>query len=117
MPPAVRNGSWVRNPVDAFILNRLEQNGLAPAPAAEKIALLRRAYYDLIGLPPTPAEADAFVADPSPTAYETVVDRLLDSPRYGEHWARHWLDVVRFAETNSFERDGAKPHAWRYRTT
>jgi len=114
-PPAVRNGSWIRNPVDAFILNRLEQNGLAPAPAADKIALLRRAYYDLIGLPPTPAEADAFVADPSPTAYESVIDRLLDSPHYGEHWARHWLDVVRFAETNSFERDGAKPHAWRYR--
>ncbi len=114
-PPAVRNGPWVRNPVDAFILNRLEQNGLAPAPAAEKVTLLRRVYYDLIGLPPTPAEADAFVADCSPTAYETVVDRLLDSPRYGEHWARHWLDVVRFAETNSFERDGAKPHAWRYR--
>ncbi|HET6323509.1 MAG TPA: PSD1 and planctomycete cytochrome C domain-containing protein [Planctomycetaceae bacterium] len=115
VPPAVRNASWARNPVDAFILNRLEQNGLAPAPPAEKIALLRRAYYDLIGLPPTPAEADAFVADSSPTAYETVVDRLLDSPRYGEHWARHWLDIVRFAETNSFERDSAKPHAWRYR--
>jgi mono/diheme cytochrome c family protein len=118
-PPAVRtassNGSWVRNPVDSFILDRLEQNGVAPAPPAEKIALLRRAYYDLIGLPPTPAEADAFVADPSPTAYERVIDRLLDSPHYGEHWARHWLDVVRYAETNSFERDGAKPHAWRYR--
>ncbi len=114
-PPVVRDRSWVRNPVDAFILNRLEQNGLAPAPAADKIALLRRAYYDLIGLPPTPAEADAFVADSSPTAYERVIDRLLDSPHYGEHWARHWLDVVRYAETNSFERDGAKPHAWRYR--
>jgi mono/diheme cytochrome c family protein len=114
-PSVVRDRSWVRNPVDAFILNRLEQNGLAPAPAADKIALLRRAYYDLIGLPPTAAEADAFVADSSPTAYERIVDRLLDSPRYGEHWARHWLDVVRYAETNSFERDGAKPHAWRYR--
>ena len=114
-PPSVRNRSWVRNPVDAFILARLEQNGLTPAPESEKIALLRRAYHDLTGLPPTPAEVDAFVADPSPTAYEDVVDRLLDSPRYGERWARHWLDLVRFAETNSFERDGVKPYAWRYR--
>ncbi len=105
IPPTVRDASWVRNPVDAFVLNRIEQNGLAPAPPAEKIAWLRRASYDLIGLPPTPGEADAFITDSSPTAYETVVDRLLDSPRYGEHWARHWLDVVRFAETNSLERD------------
>jgi mono/diheme cytochrome c family protein len=114
-PPAVKNAAWVSNPVDAFILAKLEQNGLAPAPPADKVALLRRLYYDLTGLPPTPEEVDAFVADRSSNAYETIVDRLLASPRYGERWARHWLDVVRFAETNSFERDGVKANAWRYR--
>lgn len=113
--PEVKHRDWVRNPIDAFILSRLEQNGLEPAPAADKIALLRRAYYDLTGLPPTPAEADAFLADGAPDAYERLIDRLLASPRYGERWARHWLDAVRYAETNSFERDGPKPHAWRYR--
>jgi mono/diheme cytochrome c family protein len=114
-PPGVTNSAWVRNPIDSFILSRLEENGLTPVPPADKIALLRRAYYDLTGLPPTPAEVDAFIADRSPDAYEKVLDRLLASPRYGERWARHWLDAVRFAETNSFERDGHKPHAWRYR--
>ena len=113
--PEVRDRGWVHTPVDAFILSRLEQNGLTPAAPAEKVALLRRVYYDLTGLPPTPAEVDAFLADISPDAYERLIDRLLASPRYGERWARHWLDVVRYAETNSFERDGAKPHAWRYR--
>jgi mono/diheme cytochrome c family protein/uncharacterized membrane protein YkoI len=113
--PKVKNNAWVRNPIDAFVLSRLEARGLAPAPPAEKRSLLRRLYYDLTGLPPTPAEVAAFVADEAPDAYERVVDRLLDSPRYGERWARHWLDVVRFAETNSFERDGNKPHAWRFR--
>src|SRR5207244_8521590 len=77
--------------------------------------LLRRVYYDVIGLPPSPEEVDAFVADHSADAYEKVVDRLLASPHYGEHWARHWLDLVRYAESNSFERDGAKPNVWRYR--
>jgi len=114
-PPAVKNGAWVTNPIDAFILAKLEQNGLTPAAPAEKTALLRRLTYDLTGLPPTPAEVQAFLADSSPQAYENVVDRLLKSERYGEHWARHWLDVVRYADTNSFERDGPKPHAWRYR--
>ena len=98
-----------------FILGRLEREGLAPAPPAEKSVLLRRAYYDLTGLPPTPDEVAAFLADPSPEAFAKVVDRLLDSPRYGERWGRHWLDVVRYADTNSFERDSAKPNAWRYR--
>ena len=114
-PPAVKRADWVRNPIDAFVLARLEAAGLPPAPPASKAPLLRRVYYDLTGLPPTPAEVDAFLADQSPDAYEKVVDRLLASPHYGEHWGRHWLDLVRYAETNSFERDGAKPFVWRYR--
>jgi cytochrome c553 len=113
--PKVRDAAWVRNPIDAFVLAGLEEKGFAPAPAADKAQLLRRAYYDLTGLPPTPAEVDAFLADASPDAYEKVVDRLLASPRYGEKWGRHWLDLVRYAETNSYERDNAKPNAWRYR--
>jgi len=114
-PPAVAASEWVTNPIDAFVLARLEKAGLKPAPAASRTALLRRVTYDLTGLPPTPAEVEAFLADDSPQAYEKVVDRLLDSPRYGERWARHWLDIVRYADTNSFERDGVKPNAWRYR--
>ncbi len=114
-PPAVKDEGWVRGDIDRFILGRLEQSGLTPAPPAEKAALLRRAYFDLTGLPPAPAAVDAFLADPSPDAYARVIDSLLDSPHYGERWARHWLDVVRYADTNSFERDGVKPHAWRYR--
>ncbi|MGE0606988.1 MAG: PSD1 and planctomycete cytochrome C domain-containing protein, partial [Pirellulales bacterium] len=114
-PPKVKQSAWVRNPIDAFILSRLERNNLRPVVPAGKAALLRRAYYDLTGLPPTPAETDAFLMDNSADAYERVIDKLLSSERYGERWARHWLDVVRFAETNSFERDGVKPNAWRYR--
>jgi len=113
--PEVTDKSWAKNPVDAFILHRLESAGLKPAPPAEKRMLLRRIYYDLTGLPPSPAEAKEFLEDDRPDAYEKLVDRLLASPRYGERWGRHWLDVVRFAETNSFERDTVKPHAWRYR--
>ncbi len=113
--PAVKNKTWVRNPIDSFVLAKLEASRLAPVAPANRIALLRRAYYDLIGLPPTPAEIDAFVADKSPQAYEKVIDRLLAMPQYGEKWGRHWLDLVRFAETNGYERDGTKPFAWRYR--
>jgi mono/diheme cytochrome c family protein len=113
--PKVQNAGWVVNPIDAFVLARLEAAALKPAPPADRVALLRRVFYDLIGLPPTPQEVEAFLADRSPRAYEKVVDRLLASPHYGEHWARHWLDLVRYAETNSFERDGAKPFVWRYR--
>ena len=113
--PSVRKRTWVANPIDAFILHRLEENHLKPAPPANKIALIRRAYYDLTGLPPTPAQVDAFVNDKSPDAYEKLIDDLLESPHYGEQWGRHWLDLVRFAETNSFERDGVKPNAFRYR--
>jgi hypothetical protein len=101
--------------VDAFVLARLEAAGLRPAPPADPQTLLRRVYLDLIGLPPSPEEQKAFLNDRSPDAYEKVVDRLLDRPEYGERWARHWLDVARYAETNGYERDGNKPSAWRYR--
>jgi hypothetical protein len=114
-PPAVRDRAWVANPVDAFILAGLEVKGLRPNPPAPPRELVRRLYYDLTGLPPTPQEAEAFVNEPSPAAYEALVGRLLASPHYGEKWGRHWLDLVRFAETNSYERDGPKPNAWRYR--
>ncbi|MBX3415142.1 MAG: PSD1 domain-containing protein [Pirellulales bacterium] len=106
---------WVRTPIDAFVLAKLQQAGLRPAPVADKAALLRRAYYDLIGLPPSPEQVEAFLADPAPDAFERVVDELLESPHYGERWGRHWLDLVRYAETNSYERDGPKPFVWRYR--
>ena len=114
-PPKVGDTQWVRNPIDRFVLARLEEAKLAPSGPAEKTALLRRATYDLTGLPPTPMEIDGFLADDSPRAFATVVDRLLKSPQYGEKWGRHWLDLVRYAESNSYERDGTKPHVWRYR--
>ena len=113
--PTASNPAWSRNPIDAFILTGLDEAGLKPAPPADRSRLLRRVYLDLVGLPPTPAELDAFLADSSPTAFEKVVDDLLSRPQYGERWARHWLDVVRYAETNGYERDGLKPQAWRYR--
>ncbi len=113
--PDLKDRSWVANPIDAFVLAKLEQKGLRPNPTASKRTLIRRAYYDLTGLPPTPKEVAAFEADNSPQAYEALIDRLLSSARYGEKWGRHWLDLVRFAETNSYERDNPKPNAWRYR--
>jgi mono/diheme cytochrome c family protein len=113
--PAVKNKEWVKTPVDAFILSKLEEKGLAPAPPADKATLLRRAYYTLTGLPPSPEAVHAFLADDSPTAYERVIEDLLASRHYGEHWGRHWLDLVRYAESNSFERDNPKPFVWRYR--
>lgn len=113
--PVVRDGAWAANPVDAFLKARLDASKLIPNPPAARRELIRRVCYDLTGLPPTPTEVAAFVADDSPGAYERLVDRLLESPRYGEKWGRHWLDLVRFAETNSYERDGPKPHTWRYR--
>ena len=114
-PPSVANSDWVRNPIDAFVLRRLEDKGLTPSSVADKITLLRRASFNLIGLPPTPQEVDAFLADESPEAFEKVVNRLLDSPHYGERWARHWLDLARYAESNGFRADENRPHAWRYR--
>ncbi len=113
--PKVADAAWVANPIDAFILAKLEAKGLRPNPPASKTELIRRVTYDLTGLPPSPEEVDTFVADGSPAAYERLVDRLLASSRYGEKWGRAWLDLVRFAETNSYERDGPKPNAWRYR--
>ena len=114
-PPHVDDERWVKTPVDRFILARLHAAGLAPAPIASKYELLRRVTYDLVGLPPTMAEIDAFMADESPGAYERLVDRLLASPRYGERWARHWLDLVRYAETCGHEFDFDMPNAYRYR--
>ncbi len=113
--PPVKNRAWVRNPIDAFILAELEEKGLAPSPRADKRTLIRRVTFDLTGLPPAPEEINAFVADRSPDAYRKVVKRLLDSPRYGERWAQHWLDVVRFGETNGFELDAEREQSWRYR--
>lgn len=113
--PAVQNKAWVKSPIDAFVLAKLEAKGLKPVKPADKVALVRRAYYDLLGLPPTPEEVDAFVNSADANAYEKLIDKLLASPHYGEKWGRHWLDVVRFAETNGYERDGPKPFAWRYR--
>ena len=114
-PPKVAAADWVRNPIDNFVLSKLEAKGLKPAPEASRAVLARRLYYDLIGLTPTPEEIKAFVADKSPKAYEELVDRLLASPRYGERWARHWLDLARYADTNGYEGDPEFPHAWRYR--
>ncbi len=113
--PQVHGSNWVRNPLDAFVLARLEKAGLQPNPPADKLTLLRRVTFDLTGLLPTPAERDAFLADRSPHAYERLVDRLLHSPHFGERWAQHWLDVVRFAETDGFKVDRLRPEAWRYR--
>jgi hypothetical protein len=115
--PAVpaSGSSWIRNPIDAFILQGLEEKHLAPSKPVDKVALIRRVTYDLTGLPPTPADVEAFLKDGSPQAYEKVVDRLLASPQYGERWASKWLDLARYADTNGFELDLDRPDAWRYR--
>ena len=114
-PPKVDSKQWSNNPIDAFIFSGLAEEGLKPNPPAEKAKLLRRAYYDLTGLPPSNAEIEAFVNDSAENAFDEVIDELLRSPHYGERLARYWLDLVRFAETNSFERDGPKTNAWKYR--
>jgi Protein of unknown function (DUF1553)/Protein of unknown function (DUF1549)/Planctomycete cytochrome C/Concanavalin A-like lectin/glucanases superfamily len=106
---------WPHNAIDFFVLDRLEQAGLAPSAEADRRTLIRRLSYDLIGLPPSPEEVETFVADARPDAYELLVNRLLASPHYGERWARHWLDVVRFGESGGFERNDPRPTAWRYR--
>jgi hypothetical protein len=114
-PPNVRNVAWVRNPIDAFVLARLESEGLQPAPPATKRQLVRRLYLNLIGMPPSPEEIDSFLSDSSAGVYERLIDRLLADSRYGERWGRHWLDLVRYGETSGLEGDGAIGNAWRYR--
>ncbi len=108
-PPA----PGARSAVDRFVLAELSRNGLRPSPEADRRTLIRRLYFDLIGLPPAPEEVRAFETDTAPESYEKLVDRLLASPHYGERWARHWLDVVRFAETTGFEVNTPRPNAWR----
>jgi hypothetical protein len=112
--PKTRNGAWVRTPIDSFILAGIEKARLTPAPEADKVTLIRRLSLDLTGLPPTIREIDEFVADTSPAAYEKLVERLLDSPHYGERWGRHWLDAARYADTNGFEKDRERS-IWPYR--
>ncbi|HVK11716.1 MAG TPA: PSD1 and planctomycete cytochrome C domain-containing protein [Gemmataceae bacterium] len=117
-PPVARDASWVRTPIDRFLLAKLEAEGLSPSPAADKRTLIRRATYDLTGLPPTPAEVDAFVNDSSPDAYRGLIDRLLKSPHYGEQWGRHWLDVARYSDTKGYvyaREERVWVHAWAYR--
>ena len=114
-PPAVPDARWKSNPIDAFVFAKLKEKGLEPAPHTAKWTLIRRAYLDLTGLPPTPQEVDAFVRDNSPDAFAKLVDKLLASPHYGEHWGRHWLDVARYADTGGYEQDFTYQNAWRYR--
>lgn len=112
--PQPENAAWAINPIDNFILARLEENGLEPSPEADPVTLIRRVYLDLIGLPPTPEEVQAFVGNTSPDAYERIVDELLQSPRFGEKWASWWLDMARYADTNGYEKDQSRV-IWRYR--
>ena len=114
-PPAVKDESWPRGAIDRFVLSRLEAQGIRPSAEADRYTLIKRLSYDLIGLPPDPAEVDAFVADPSPDAYDKLVNRLLDSPRFGERWGRRWLDMARYADSDGYEKDNPRPDAWRYR--
>ncbi|MBL8292775.1 MAG: PSD1 domain-containing protein, partial [Bryobacterales bacterium] len=113
--PAVKNANWPRTPIDNFVLQRLEAETIAPSPEADRVTLIRRVTFDVTGLPPTPAEVDAFVNDSNSGAYERVVTRLLQSPHYGEQWARHWLDAARYADSDGYEKDLVRPYAWRWR--
>ena len=118
--PAVKNASWPRTDLDRFILAKLEAKGLQPSPEADPRTLIRRLYFDLLGLPPSPEEVEAFVRECSQignrqSAIANLVDKLLASPHYGERWARHWLDIAHYADTHGFERDQLRPNAWRYR--
>ncbi|OJW24743.1 MAG: hypothetical protein BGO49_06855 [Planctomycetales bacterium 71-10] len=114
-PPEVKEAGWVRNPIDRYVLGDLESADLPHSPEADRAALLRRAHFDLTGLPPTPEEADAFLSDDRPDAYERLIDRLMDRPQFGERQAQHWLDLAHYADTNGFELDAERPDAWRYR--
>jgi mono/diheme cytochrome c family protein len=115
LPPKVKNEAWCQTTLDRFVLAKQEAKGVTPNPAVDKRSLLRRAYFDLLGLPPTPEETARFLGDNSPNAYERLIDRLLDSPQYGERWARHWLDLARFAESHGYEQDYDRPTAYHYR--
>ncbi|GAB4155740.1 MAG: DUF1553 domain-containing protein [Planctomycetaceae bacterium] len=112
---SLKDRHWIRTPIDAFILQKLRRNRLHPSPQADRRTLIRRLSFDLHGLPPTPQDIQAFLSDRSPNAYERLVDRLLASPRYGERWGRHWLDVVHYGDTHGFDKDKRRPHAWPYR--
>src|SRR5213592_1542719 len=114
-PPSVQRASWLKNPIDAFVLAKLESEGIEPSPEAEREKLIRRLSLDLTGLPPTPDEVASFMADSRPDAYQRQVDRLLDSPHFGEKWAVHWLDQARYADSDGYEKDSRRPHAWRWR--
>src|SRR6266850_3626392 len=114
-PPTTRNKSWAKSPIDLFILARLEEKKLKPSKAADKRDLLRRVTFDLTGLPPTPEEMRDFLNDKASDSFAKVVDRLLDSPRYGERWARHWLDAVHYADSHGHDQDRPRPNAWPYR--
>jgi mono/diheme cytochrome c family protein len=114
-PPTVKDAGWVRTPVDAFVLAALEAKGMHPSPPADRRTLIRRVTFDLLGLPPTPAEVEEFVTDPRPDAYERLVERLLASPHYGERWGRHWLDVAHYGDTHGYDKDKRRDHAWPYR--
>lgn len=115
VPPMLKDSAGVQNPIDQFIRSRLEREGIKPSPEADKLTLLRRLCLDLLGLPPTPEQREAFLADKSPSAYERLVERLLQSPHYGERWARFWLDAARYADSDGYEKDTGRPHAWRWR--
>ncbi len=115
LPPAVKQAGWVRNAIDCFILAEIEKLGMAHAPEADRVPLIRRVTFDLTGLPPSPDEVAAFVGDQRPDAYDRLVDRLLASPQYGERWGQHWLDLAHYADSNGFELDAERPDAWRYR--
>ncbi|MFL5243525.1 MAG: DUF1549 domain-containing protein [Gemmataceae bacterium] len=115
MTPGVKDKSWIKNLIDSFILATLDAKGLKPSPPADKRTLIRRVTFDLHGLPPTPEEVEAFVNDSSPDAYERLVDRLLASPRYGERWGRHWLDVAHYGDTHGYDKDKRRDNAWRFR--
>ena len=115
--PAVKDAdaAWRRTPIDSFVLAKLEEKGLTPNGPADRRKLIRRAYLDLLGLPPSPEEVEAFVSDPDPAAYDKLIDRLLDSPHYGERWARHWLDLAHYADSHGYEQDYDRPNAYTYR--
>src|SRR5213594_1440783 len=115
VPPAVKDRRWPRNGIDHFVLAKLEAGGMRPSPEADRYTLIRRVYYDLLGLPPTPEAADRFAGDPAHDAFERLVDRLLANPHFGERWGRHWLDAARYADSDGYEKDRPRPDAWRYR--